>query len=160
MKHLHYPLKQDGCSDYFYNKNMENFFWNGEPCKARFLNIEILPTECQNMAWWKPFEGTTRQVIEVKSWGEPFLIDNEDGLGYSKITKGGGSFQHGSRHFDGVNHRVVSDVADSEIIKGFSPDKYEEIKAIENGYWAECEPEKHARLQAILEHGKKMRYHK
>lgn len=125
-----------------------SFFWNGEPCKVRFLYILIKPTECKNLAWWKPFEGTIRQVAEVTLWGDPFIIDNEDGLGYAKLT-GGGMWTQGSRHYDSVNYDIVCDVKEGEIVSVFSKEKYDETEACSDAYWRQRKPDEFERLQKL-----------
>lgn len=101
------------------------------------------------MAWWKPFEGQIRRAIEVHSWGEPFVIDNEDGLGYSKITKGAGMWTSGSRHFDKDNIELVGETPENEIVKAFLKDRYDEIGSISDAYWAKEKPDEHKRLQVL-----------
>lgn len=117
------------------------------------MNIEILPTETDKLAWWKPYEGTIRQVIEITSWGDPFLIDNEDGLGYVKITDGAGMWTSGSRHYDNVNYRIVSETPNDQIVTEFSKVKYDEAELVYGEYWQSREPEKYRSLKALLASG-------
>jgi hypothetical protein len=132
-----------------------NYQWNGQPCKAKFLNAEINKIEVENMPWWKPFEGTIRRVLMVTpSWGDPFFIDNEDGLGYSKLTNGG-MWNHGSRHFEPGSISVVGLTPADEIVTEFSAEKYAEINATADAYWEKERPEDHARLQKMIKSMKK-----
>jgi hypothetical protein len=126
----------------------KQFQWNGEPCQASFVNIKILPTEVTNLAWWKPFEGEVRRVIEIEQNGHKFLIDNEDGLGYSKITHGGG-FMHGSRHFDGMNYEVVGYTPEPEIVTVFNPEAYASTAKRADDYWRIAKPDEFWQLQAL-----------
>ncbi len=66
-------------------------YWNGEPCKAEFVMVRVGKSD--RPTWWcAPLEGQTRSAIRITSGGgKPFFIDNEDGTGFEKITKGQGS---------------------------------------------------------------------
>jgi len=80
-------------------------FWNGESALFRIFQgvvgpepewqtrqIEKISPGLKRYLWFVPFIGTERQMVEVLADGEVFYLDNEDGTGLYKVTKGGGCF--------------------------------------------------------------------
>lgn len=65
-------------------------YWNGEPCKARCVRV-IVGTAAKPTFWHAGLEGTVRNAVEVTYGNQKFLLDNEDGQGWIKVTKGRGS---------------------------------------------------------------------
>lgn len=131
---------------------MKEYYWNGHPCKrVEFLNAEILetPFEEGKMPWWKPLEGTAVQVIKIwASYGDPFIVDNTDGLGYRKLISGG-MFTDGSRHYYGVNLSITGPTPEDQIAKVFSPEIHDLIEQKNEAYWSEHNPEGWARIKSI-----------
>lgn len=72
-------------------------WWNGEEqCWAR--EVEVIVGKSPKKTWWcAELEGTRRKAIEVKydDSDHTFLLDNEDGSGFFKVTLGRGSPQVG-----------------------------------------------------------------
>lgn len=65
-------------------------FWNGEPCSARVVTVVV--GKSPRKTWWcAEMEGQSRQAVEVDYQGHKFYLDNEDGLGWLKVTEGRGS---------------------------------------------------------------------
>lgn len=70
---------------------MNKGFWNGEPT-ATFVGVTYEVTEPEKPTWWsKQFVGQRRQGIQITYEGHTWIIDNEHGDGYYKVTKGEGS---------------------------------------------------------------------
>lgn len=68
----------------------EQAYWNGEPCEAR--RVRVVVGKSQLPTWWcAKLEGTERAAVEVTYYGEKFYLDNENGSGWLKVTKGRGS---------------------------------------------------------------------
>lgn len=72
-------------------------YWNGEPCAARVVTVIV--GKAPRETWWcAKLEGQPRRAVEVDYHGEKFYLDNEDGQGWLKVTRGRGSphYQHSS----------------------------------------------------------------
>lgn len=69
----------------------EQTYWNGEPCEAR--KVVVIVGASPRSTWWcAGLEGQERKAVEVSYAGQPpFYLDNEDGSGWFKVTKGRGS---------------------------------------------------------------------
>lgn len=81
-------------------------YWNGMPTAARRVRVRVgtsmLPT------WWcAELKGTERRAVEVTYGSDRFLLDDETGQGWAKVTLGRGSPEYG--------HRSLPD--DSEILE-------------------------------------------
>lgn len=69
---------------------MQKGFWNGEP--ALFTGVIYEVTASNNPTHWQNRHvGKRRQGIFVHYKRQTFMIDNEHGDGYYKVTKGMGS---------------------------------------------------------------------
>jgi hypothetical protein len=81
-------------------------YWNGEPTPARCVRVVV--GKAPRSTWWcADFEGQEREAVEVVYGGEPFYLDNEDGSGWAKVTKGRGSpaYRHSSLPIKNVIQR-------------------------------------------------------
>lgn len=87
-------------------------YWNGEPAKVRKVFVKVGPA-AKSTYWYAGLEGTIRKAIEVEQAGCRFLLDDEDGSGWQKVTvgKGGPSFPHSS-----LSGEIVDDRKDGEKI--------------------------------------------
>lgn len=141
-------------------------FWNGEHALFRVI-VAVVGDEPEELTehfkkhrpdskrylWFTPFIGETRQVVEVVYSGEPFYLDNADGTGLYKVTKGNGSpgCYHASvypseilhvvpeEHWQHTNESLRQIVRDevNERWMGIDPEGYSEhkerMKALEEG---------------------------
>lgn len=132
-------------------------FWNGEPAKYRALLVEIVESdkEMPLLYWGRTFVGQFRQIIEVHYRPEPFYIDNEDGLGYTKVTKGLGSPPFGHRVIYG--HKIMHELLPEETNREFSEEKYMEIQNACDRWLESTHPEEYSRLLKAREAIKKQR---
>lgn len=65
-------------------------YWNGHDVQAAKVSVVVGP--CPPGWWCAPLVGTVRQAVRVDTGqGSPFYLDNEDGSGWWKVTKGKGS---------------------------------------------------------------------
>ena len=82
-------------------------FWNGEPTPVERVIVRC--GKVANPTWWcSPFEGLERRAVRVLyPGGAPYLLDNEDGQGWHKVTTGFGGPRAG--------HRSLPD--DSEVLR-------------------------------------------
>lgn len=67
----------------------EPTFWNYEPCEAWRQKIKVGKAERPTF-WYANLDGTTREAVGVNYHGHVFYLDNEDGSGWAKVTKGRG----------------------------------------------------------------------
>lgn len=74
-------------------------YWNGERCTARRVRV-IVGESNPRGAWYEGLEGTARDAVEVLYGDMVYYLDNEDGSGWLKVTKGRGS--------PGVSSRFLS----------------------------------------------------
>ncbi len=73
-------------------------FWNGLPAEITPITYEIGPHNIDTALWWsKRLEGTRRQGLKIEQGEQSFIIDNEHGDGYYKVTIGKGSPTHGHK---------------------------------------------------------------
>jgi len=65
------------------------------------VNVVLGPAESIPLHWQNAFQGETIQAVLIRDFaGYEFLIDNEDGSGLLKISRGGGPDSY-SAHIDG-----------------------------------------------------------
>ena len=75
-------------------------YWNGERCEARCVRIVVPEWEDGDppKAWWLNHVGETRNAVEVSYGQQRFVLDNNDGSGWLKVTVGRGSPRCASWH--------------------------------------------------------------
>ena len=72
----------------------ERTYWNYEPTPARIVRVIVGKSE--RPTWWcADLEGTEREAIEVNYHGHKFYLDNENGEGWNKVTRGRGGPEWG-----------------------------------------------------------------
>lgn len=74
----------------------EKTYWNGEECAARKVRV-IVGTAAKPTFWHAGLEGTERAAVEVSYGDQQFLLDNEAGDGWQKVTEGRGSPRYGHK---------------------------------------------------------------
>lgn len=72
----------------------EATFWNYEPTPCRIVRVVVGPC-LKETFWHNGLEGTVREAVEVEYGGDKFYLDNEDGTGWFKVTKGRGGPDYG-----------------------------------------------------------------
>lgn len=125
---------------------MKQGYWNGEPCEYEVLIVKVGKTTEFKMPWFEPFEGTLRQVVKVKSQGEEFVIDNEDGSGLEKLFNGG---MWTSGHRSITEYSIISQVPPEKINTSLNRGKQLEINKQIDDYWREKDPETFAKLEKM-----------
>jgi hypothetical protein len=78
------------CCDVYGAKNEpEQTFWNYEPTPAR--KVRVIVGKSLRPTWWcAELAGQERAAVEVNYYGEKFYLDDEDGSGWNKVTRGRG----------------------------------------------------------------------
>lgn len=65
-------------------------YWNGEFCKATKVRVEV--GQAPTPTWWcVKLKGTIRKAVKVEHPEKTFFLDDEDGTGWLKVTRGRGS---------------------------------------------------------------------
>lgn len=76
-------------------------FWNGEPTPARKVRVRVVEPEIPTW-WFAGLGGTERDAVEVTYDDQTFLLDDEDGSGWAKVTEGHGGPNSPHRSLDGI----------------------------------------------------------
>lgn len=66
-------------------------FWNGEPCQADRCRVIVGDVGDMPLHWARDLVGTERAAVLVVYYSQHFLLDDEDGSGWAKVTEGRGS---------------------------------------------------------------------
>lgn len=67
----------------------ERTYWNGEPTPCR--KVRVIVGTVPIATWWcHGLTGTEREAVEVTYGEQTFYLDNEDGSGWAKVTRGRG----------------------------------------------------------------------
>jgi len=68
-------------------------YWNGEETPAVKVRVVVGAARDGDppAAWWRKIVGQVRDAVKVTYHGESFYLDNQTGLGWSKVTMGRGS---------------------------------------------------------------------
>lgn len=74
----------------------EPTYWNGKPCPCRRLRVR-LPDSYDGPATRPWFEHLLGQEIDAVDVDGSFLLANDDGSGWAKVTEGRGSPYFGHR---------------------------------------------------------------
>lgn len=75
---------------------MTETFWNGLPTPA--VQVRVIVDRAPQYTWWcADLAGTERAAVRVGEGDNAFYLDNEDGLGWWKVTEGRGSPRVGHR---------------------------------------------------------------
>lgn len=79
-------------------------FWNGEPCTAvrARLRVGVPPDGLHPQYWAAGYVGQVRAAVRIEYGGRTFHLDDEDGLGWVKVTDGRGSPRWPSKSLYGV----------------------------------------------------------
>ena len=92
---------------------MADAYWNGEKCTARKVKV-IVGTSMRPTWWCADMKGHTRRAVEVRYHDQTFLLDNEDGQGWAKVTLGFGTPNWG--HSSLPSDSVVLEASDGRSI--------------------------------------------
>ncbi len=75
---------------------MSRTYWNGEPTICERVRVRV--GEPMAPTWWcAALAGTERQAVRVRYGRATFLLGDEDGSGWRKVTEGHGGPRWPSR---------------------------------------------------------------
>jgi len=150
---------------------MEKGYWNGEPAEFRVVVIVVgdepdhqkehfakhRPDQ-KRYLWFVPFIGTERQAVEVTYGDSKFYLDNADGNGIRKVTKGMGSPTHGHKSI--YPERILHEVP-KEHWQLFHPGLSEIIQEEIDEAWMQIDPDGYTQhkkdVQSLLDSIKNMK---
>ena len=124
-------------------------FWNGE--RATFKGVTYEVTKPEVSTWWQSrFIGQRRQGIEVTYEESTWIIDNQHGDGFFKVTRGMGSPRcpHKSIH----NPINVEYLNDSEINKMLDTEGLKAESDAHRDWMKENHPELYERSETLRNH--------
>ncbi len=128
---------------------MQKGFWNGEQT-ATFVGVEYEVTQSDGKLHWQNMHvGKRRQGIQITQGGKTWIIDNEHGDGYYKVTDGQGSPRCGHKSvFNPIN---VVEIPDSNILRNYDAVGIKSENEAHDAFIKETDPDEHKRLQALRE---------
>lgn len=120
--------------------------WNyTEEIEYTVLLVKLLPVEKPPMHWQNAFAGEERQVVKITHGDYSFYIDNEDGSGLHKISRGGGPDSY-SAHIEGFD--IIRDLPEQEWNQ-WDIEKHDEFRKKSDAWAAKHFPEEHKKVQAL-----------
>lgn len=135
---------------------MKTGYWNGEPT-AQFEGItyEVTKIESKPLHWQNPLAGTRRQGLIITQGNETWIIDNEHGDGYHKLTEGHGMWTSG--HASVTNPINIERIQDNEINILLNPDLLLKERRESDFYFEKNFPEEFNRMKELRAGLKEMR---
>lgn len=125
-------------------------YWNGEPKAIFTACIVRLLSDDKHPLWWQnAFPGKEIQGIEVRFSTEIWIISNDDGTGYHKVTKGLGSPQCGHKSLS--TFEFVRYIHENEMITKIDRDLIKENEKVIDDYQRFTNPKEYERLQYLKE---------
>ena len=127
---------------------MQNGYWNGEPT-ATFVGVtyEVTKIEDTPLSWLNSHVGKRRQGIQITYSGQTWIIDNEHGDGYYKVTKGFGSPRCG--HKSVTNPINVTEIPDCDINTFYNYPAMRAENEAHDKYIEQINPEEFKRLKSL-----------
>lgn len=129
--------------------------WDNYPVEVIGVIYTVTKCVAPPASWQNNKVGTKRQGLKIRQKGYEFLIDNEHGDGYLKVTEGRGSFMYG--HKSVVDPISVQEIPDDQI-KTVYDQKSLETESYEHDKWvAEHFPDLFKKLLLLRDGIKKLR---
>lgn len=131
-------------------------YWNGQPT-AQFEGItyEVTHVEKTPLHWQNSVVGTRRQGIQIHYEDHKWVIDNEHGEGYYKLTEGKGMWTSGHKTVE--NPMSVILIPDSDIKKQVNTFGLKREMELHDRWMEEKYPATYKRVLALREESKKHR---
>lgn len=128
--------------------NNQKGFWNGEPATFNVVLYQVLPAEKET--WWQNRHlGQQRQAVQITYGGQTWIIDNEHGDGYYKVTTGMGSPGCGHKSIDA--HRIIRELPESEWKTEIDHAGLKAEQEMHDAWHKEHDPEGFERLMGLRE---------
>jgi hypothetical protein len=128
---------------------MRKGFWNGEPT-ATFVGVKYRVEKAEIETWWQNrVVGTIRQGLLITYGGETWLIDNEHGDGYYKVTTGMGSPRCGHKSLG--NYTLLMGIPDDEINTDYEKEEIDWENRLHDTWLENNHPEVYKRMISLKE---------
>jgi hypothetical protein len=122
-------------------------YWNGDK-SANFIGVIYKVDKAPTPTWWQNrVVGTERQGLMITYANQTWLIDNECGDGYYKLTEGLGSWRCGHKSL--ADYTIVREIPDEEIIMQYNEEKLAEETRLHDEWMEQNYPEDFKKLQAL-----------
>jgi hypothetical protein len=122
-------------------------YWNGDK-SANFIGVIYKVDKAPTPTWWQNrIVGTQRQGLMITYANQTWLIDNECGDGYYKLTEGLGSWRCGHKSL--ADYTIVKEIPDEQINKEYNGEKLAEESRLHDEWMEQNYPEDFKRLQAL-----------
>lgn len=124
-------------------------YWNGEPATFKGVTYEV--TKPATETWWQSqYIGQRRQGIEITYEGATWIIDNQNGDGFFKVTRGMGSPRCPHKSIDNpINLEYLND---SEINKMLDTEGLKTESDAHRNWMKENHPELYERSESLRNH--------
>lgn len=128
---------------------MQKGYWNGEYA-ATFVAVLYKVGQAETQTWWQNRHiGQERQGILITYRGETWLIDNQHGEGYYKVTLGLGSPNVGHKSI--ANYEIIRELPENEWKRGIDREALKAESEAHDAWLEKNFPEQFAKLQALKE---------
>lgn len=123
-------------------------FWNGELAFFTACNIKLLYDE-ENIGWWQNARvGEIIQCIEITYGNQTWVINNDDGHGYFKVTKAMGD--PWCPHKSIGKYEFIEYIPESEMIVEIDDDLHYKNHDIEWAYMRKVDPNRFRKLDEMM----------
>jgi len=123
-------------------------YWNGESATIKGVVYEV--TEPERPTWWQAMHvGKQRQGLQISYSGSVWIIDNEHGDGFFKVTQGMGSPRCGHKSID--NPTLLHYISVDQINKTIDVEAIRLESEAYDKWMSENHPESFAKSQALRE---------
>ena len=126
---------------------MQKGFWNGEDT-ATFVGVTYEVTKSDGeLHWQNMFIGKRRQGVQITYEGSTWIIDNEHGDGFYKVTFGQGSPRCGHKSiFNPIN---IVEIPDNEINVEYDIEGLKSESEAHDKFMEEKNPEEFKRMVSL-----------
>lgn len=124
-------------------------FWNGEIALFTACKVKLLYDEENIGTWQNARVGEIVQCIEITYNDKTFVINNDDGHGYFKVTAAMGDTW--CPHKPVSKYEFLGYISESEIILEIDDDLHYKNHEIEFSYMRKVVPEKFKKLDEMME---------
>jgi len=126
-------------------------YWNGQP--ATFVGVEYEVKEPEVPTWWQgQFVGEVRQGLEISYQGSTWIIDNQYGDGFYKLTLGMGSPNCSHKSVSNISDDDFTYIPDEDVNRVLDREMFQ-VEHESNQCWLRDNfPEQFKKTQALLKH--------
>ncbi len=129
-------------------------YWDNQQVEVVGVTYTVTKSP-QPLHWQNHYAGKKRQGLKIKQKAFEFIIDNEHGDGYLKLTEGRGSFMYG--HKSVVDPISVIEIPDDQINTKYDTEALEAESYARDKWMAENHPKEFKRLLELRQGAKELR---